>query len=103
MASIGVLAMALRGYDGSPSSDSEEFVAIAMMALGFPSSLVVTAVMVGGAAALDAFAGITLHVSRLSIVLRWMAFALVGYAQWFWLLPRVVRAAKGTSRPHPPS
>lgn len=105
------LMLALRGYDGSPNSDAEEFLAWAMIALGFPSSLLWSACFAAVAYVLASRFQVTIPTSYASMVISWAALFVLGYVQWFVCLPWLVRKytarrkSRGTvsSEPSPPT
>jgi hypothetical protein len=89
-AAIAVLAWALLRFDGSPNWDGEEVLVYAMIALGFPSSLVAVSVLSAVHAMLDSSAGIQIATSRAEMLLSWSVMAAIGYLQWFTLVPWLV-------------
>jgi hypothetical protein len=89
-AAIAVLAWALLRFDGSSNWDGEEVLVYAMIALGFPSSMVAVGVVAAAYAILDITAGIQIATSRAEMLFAWSVMATVGYLQWFTLVPWLV-------------
>lgn len=81
--SIFVLAVTLYAYDDKPLSDIWVFLTWLMLILSFPTGLVVSAVHY----ALGAGFSITIQTSYLSLALEWAAYFVLGYLQWFKLVP----------------
>jgi hypothetical protein len=89
--SIFVLAVTLYAYDGKPLSDIWVFLTWLMLILSFPAGLVVSAVHY----ALGAGFSITVQTSYLSLALEWVAYFVLGYLQWFKLLPYLIGKLRG--------
>jgi hypothetical protein len=92
-ASLTVLAFTLWAYSPGPQSDAVAVFAWAMVALGFPASLLVSLAVAGVLALVDAVPQFP-HGSvpfQLGLPLVWSAFCVAGYTQWFLLVPRVWR------------
>jgi hypothetical protein len=89
-AAIAFLAWALLRFDGSSNWDGEEVLVYAMIALGFPSSMVAVGVVAAAYAILDITAGIQIATSRAEMLFAWSVMATVGYLQWFTLVPWLV-------------
>lgn len=89
-AAVIVLAFTLYAFDGKPNSDIGILFAWYMLALSFPASLVVPLVHV----ALFDGLGIAVESSYSSFVLDWLGFFLVGYLQWFVVVPWLWRKWK---------
>lgn len=81
--SAAVLAMTLFAFDGDPRSDAAIFFAWCMLFLSFPAGLFVSLVHTFASETL----GITIATSYVSIFIDWLGFLLLGYMQWFILLP----------------
>lgn len=88
------LVVTLRGYDGAPNSDSEDVLAWCMLALGFPSSLLFPAAFSLVAATRALLGGGEMVVSYWSLLASWFCLSVLGYVQWFVLLPVVIRKAR---------
>lgn len=90
------LAYAHRGYQGTSDWKMEEGLAFDMIILSFPCSfLIPLALSLIGA--ILGFLGLALpESSRLEMTTTWFAFVMAGYAQWFILLPRLLRLRKRT-------
>jgi hypothetical protein len=87
---VAVLGWALLRFDGSSNWDGEEVLVYAMIALGFPSSLVAVGILAAAYAMLDITAGIEIATSRAEMLLSWSLMATVGYLQWFTLVPWLI-------------
>lgn len=92
---IAVLAITLWGFDGKPNSDIGVFLAWSMLVLAVPSSFVVALVFSGIAMAADRFFSVVIPTTYVSLALTWACFAVVGYWQWFVLLPWIRRKWAG--------
>lgn len=101
--SAAVLLVSLYFYDGKPNSDADVLLAYGMLALAFPISLLL-AIIAGiiGQSAYSSF-GYVLETSYWSIALTWLCFFVVGYLQWFKLVPyligklRALRTQRGSA------
>ena len=85
-ASIFVLCVTLYAFDGKPNSDIGIFFAWCMLFLSFPSGLLVSLVHM---TLYDGFS-VAVETSYLSLVLDWVGFLVLGYLQWFKLLPYLI-------------
>lgn len=83
---IFVLAVTLYAYDGGPNSDIGIFFAWCMILVSFPSGLLVPL----GHTALDELFSVAIETSYLSFLVDWFAFLILGYLQWFKLLPYLI-------------
>ena len=90
-ATLFVLFVTLYSYDGKPLSDIWIFLTWLMLILSFPAGLVVSAVHY----VLGAGFSITVETSYLSLALEWAAYFVLGYLQWFKLLPYLVDKLRG--------
>lgn len=91
-----VLVLTLRGFDGGRNPDAEEFLAWSMLVLGFPSAILYSAVFALAAALLAARFSTTIPTSYGSILVSWVVLTALGYAQWFILLPKLVRKVRAS-------
>jgi len=89
-ATVLVLAITLYAFDGTSNSDIGIFFGWCMLALSFPGSLLIPLVHV----ALYDGLSIMIETSYLSLVLDWLGFFVIGYVQWFVLLPWLWRKCK---------
>lgn len=85
-ATVFVLLVTLYAFDGKPNSDIGIFFAWCMLFLSFPSGLLVSLVYVAVYEGLS----ITIETSYLSLVLDWVGFFVLGYLQWFKLVPWLI-------------
>ncbi len=90
-ATVLVIAITLYAFDGTSDSDIGIFFAWCMLALAFPGGLLIPLVHV------VLYDGLSIMVmtSYLSFVLDWAGFFVLGYLQWFMLLPWLWRKWKG--------
>ena len=92
--SVAVLLATLYFYDGKPNSDADLLLAYGMLTLSFPVSLLLSAIIgVVGYLAYSMY-GYVVQTSYWSIVLTWLCFFVVGYWQWFKLVPWFIRRIK---------
>jgi hypothetical protein len=88
---VAALVAALRGYRSASDFMVEEALALQMMALGFPASLVVWISFVVVGFTLDRF-GLSLpSSSRPEMIATRFTFATAGYIQWFVVVPYLIR------------
>lgn len=85
-AAIFILVVTLYAYGGKPNSDIGIFFAWCMLFLSFPGGLLVSLAHV----ALYEVFSISITTSYLSFVLDWLGFIILGYLQWFKLLPYII-------------
>lgn len=91
LSAVGVLVGTLAGFDGRPNSDIEEVLAWTMVTLGFPLSLVYPVIFAVFADIRAAMGSSPLATSYMTLVLSWCALFALGYAQWFRVVPALVR------------
>jgi hypothetical protein len=87
---VVVLLVTLSGFDGYGNGDIWIFLTWAMLVLAFPVGLVISLAHV----VLDLGFSITIGPSYFSLVIEWLAYFGLGYAQWFVLLPWLWRKWK---------
>jgi hypothetical protein len=102
-ACLAVLAFTLSAYSPGPRSDAVVVFAWAMVALGFPASLLVSLALAAFLALVDVmpefpFGSVPFHIG---LPLVWSAFCAAGYAQWFVLIPRIWRSTHKSERANP--
>jgi hypothetical protein len=85
-AAIFVIAVTLYAFDGKPNSDIGIFFAWCMLILSFPGALLVSLVHV----ILFDRLSVTIETSYFSFLVDWTALVVLGYLQWFKLLPYVI-------------
>lgn len=91
VAAVLVLAVTLYAFDGKPNSDIGIFSVWYMLALSFPCGLLVSLAHV----VLYDGLSITVETSYLSLVLDWVGAFVLGYLQWFKLLPYLITKLRG--------
>jgi len=86
--SLAVLLYCQYVYDGKPNSDAEEVLILAMFVLSFPASFAAGAMAVAVAYVSEYILHTPVHTGRLEMVGVWFLFSILGYLQWFMLIPR---------------
>jgi hypothetical protein len=90
-ACLAALVYSYKVYQGPSDWKLEEGLAVEMMALSFPSSLVVVAGVILAGTSLGLF-GLSLPASsRPEMTAMWFLFVAAGYVQWFVVVPRLQR------------
>jgi putative Mn2+ efflux pump MntP len=87
--SIALLLFCQYVYDGKPNSDAEEVLILGMFVLSFPVSFLAGAIGVGVAYLLENVLHTLVRTGRLEMFVVWFLFFMLGYLQWFALIPRV--------------
>jgi hypothetical protein len=87
--SLAVLFYCLYVFDGRPNSDSEQVLIILMFVLSFPAAFVAGGIAVGIAFVSEHLLHAPLNASRLEMFFVWILFSMLGYLQWFVLVPRI--------------
>jgi hypothetical protein len=83
---VVVLGITLYGYDDKPNSDIAVFLAWWMIGLSMPAGLLVPLIH---SSLYDTFA-LSLPTSYISLFIDWVGFFVLGYVQWFKLLPYMI-------------
>ena len=84
---VMVLFITLFFYDGKTNSDVDTILAYGMFILSFPIGLLM-AIFAGGIGYVaNSLYGYVVPVSYLTIAIGWILFFVVGYLQWFVLVP----------------
>lgn len=86
-----VLFVTLYGFDGKPNSDIGVFFAWAILFLSFPMGLILPLIYV----VLYDLLSISTSTTYLSIMIDWTVVFMVGYFQWFKLLPFLIEKWRG--------
>jgi len=86
---LAVLLYCQYAFDGQPNSDSEEVLIIMMFVLSFPASFLAGGFAVAVAFVWERFLHVPLHTGRLEMLFVWSLFSVLGYLQWFALVPRM--------------
>ena len=94
VACLAVLAFAIWGRD---LRDTDIVVAYAMLLLSFPSSCVVAMAFGAISSVLESVFGFVVPGGITNNVVAILAFAVVGYAQWFILVPWLYRKLRAPS------
>lgn len=90
LCAVSIMAVTLIQYEPGPKSDIGIFLVYGMLALAFPSSLLVAALIALLVLAKDFFGVEVLDwigSNHIGMVGMWLAFFAAGYAQWFHLVP----------------
>jgi hypothetical protein len=85
--SVATLIYCQHAYDGTPNSDAEQVLIILMFILSFPASFIAGGIVVAAAFGEERVMHSSMHVSRIEMLLVWFLFLVVGYIQWFILIP----------------
>lgn len=85
--SVTVLVLSLVSFDGRPNSDAGLLLLYSMLVLSFPAGLVFTMLVAGLYAALQSAFSVVVPTSYLEMAFEWTGFFIVGYLQWFRLVP----------------
>lgn len=96
IAGVMVLLTTIYFFDGEQNSDIDVFLIWLMLALSFPGGIVCALIFSGFAYVLYQATAMTVPTTYLSILLFWAVFFVVGYWQWFVLVPRLVKRFKGS-------
>lgn len=88
---VVALLVTLYGFDGKTNSDIWIVLTWSMLVLSFPASLIVSLAHM----ALGAGLSLTIKTSFLSLAVEWATYFVLGYLQWFVLLPWLWRTWKG--------
>jgi hypothetical protein len=89
-----VLFVTVYGFDGKPNSDIGTFLAWVMLGLTAPLGLLVPLFHV----CLYEAVLLSIPTSYLSLSLDWLGFFMLGYLQWFKLVPFLIRCWKSHNR-----
>ncbi|MRD49797.1 hypothetical protein GHT07_21215 [Caenimonas koreensis DSM 17982] len=85
-----VLVVSMLGFDGKPNSDIAVFLVWLMIGLTAPAGLLVPL----GHVALYEIYLLSVPTSYESLFFDWLAFCVLGYLQWFKLVPFVFERAR---------
>lgn len=85
-----VLIVTLYFFDNRPNSDIEVFLIWSMLLLSFPSGLLIIFLFAGISYFLYHFFSVVIVTSYAELLLSWFTFSIVGYLQWFKLIPHLV-------------
>lgn len=96
---IIALVNAHKGYRGSSDWKMEEGLAFQMLVLSFPSSFAVAVGLALTGAMLGLFGLALPSSSKVEMTAGWFLFVVVGYAQWFILLPSFLKRRKRNTGP----
>jgi riboflavin transporter FmnP len=86
VACVGVLLFA---YVGRDIRDTDIVVLVALLVLGFPVSLALSAILTGIFYLLDAWWGVVVPGGFSSNLFAWVLFVAAGYMQWRLIVPHV--------------
>lgn len=89
-ATIFVLSITLYGFDGKPFSDIWIISTWLMLILSLPAGLIVSFMHM----ILGKLFAITVETSYFSLTTEWLIYFILGYVQWFVLLPWLWRKWK---------
>jgi hypothetical protein len=89
--SFCILALTMHYFDGSPESDVDALLIWGMMVMSFPAGLAVILVLGAASYLLGAALSITVSVTAEYLLWVWLVFLIVGYLQWFTLVPLLLK------------
>jgi hypothetical protein len=87
---IVILATTLSKFDQRPDSDIADFLVWGMLVLTVPSGILAMLLYAGFAYALHNTFAVTVPTTYSTLSVTWLLYFVVGYVQWFYLLPRLV-------------
>ena len=90
-----VLFVTLYAFDGKPNSDIGIFLVWSMLFISFPASLIYAGLFSVVALIMETFLSTPIPTTYLSLTIDWVAFFILGYLQWFKLIPYVVTKLRG--------
>ncbi len=94
---IVVLCITLYFYDGKPNSDISDFLVWTMVLLTFPLGLVIGLLIGWISFLLYESTGVMSSVSYGMLFIAWLIFFIVGYLQWFKMIPLLIQKIKSRS------
>lgn len=100
LASVAVWAITLYAYDPATAKDADLILVYGMFVLAFPSGFLVAA-FIALLAYVEEGTGVPMlnaNYGRGAITLMWLCFVVVGYLQWFRLLPWLVEMRRARHR-----
>ena len=100
---IAALVASLLLFDGRTNSDVDILLGYAMLALSFPLGMVLAAMLSVFARLLFETEGFVFTTSYLWLIVEWLLLFVVGYLQWFTLLPWLWRKWKSRRAGSPTS
>ena len=86
---VVVLLITLYKFDHRPDSDISDYLIWSMLVLSAPSGVLVLLLNASLAYVLYNYLSIIIPTTYLTLGVTWLLFFLIGYFQWFYLLPRV--------------
>ncbi|WP_320708485.1 hypothetical protein, partial [Enterobacter cloacae] len=90
-----ILVITLSFFDGQKNSDIEDFLIYSMLLLTFPSGIIFTGIAFIILYMLTFFIEeMVLNVGYIYLTIEWLFLVLVGYIQWFLLIPIIYKKYK---------
>lgn len=86
---VVVLLISIVKFDNRPDSDISDYLIWSMLVLSAPSGVLVLLLNASLAYVLYNYFSIIIPTTYLTLGVTWLLFFLIGYVQWFYLLPRV--------------
>ena len=93
-----VLMVTLDKFDHRPDSDISDFLIWSMLVLSAPSGILILLLNASLAYILYSALAITIPTTYLTLSVTWLLFFIIGYAQWFYLLPRVAAKSRASTK-----
>ena len=95
--SIMSLIYSLYIYEGKPNDEADLILVLSMLALTFPAGLLYALMFSIVADIFYKYYAVVFTVTYTSMVVSWLFLFLLGYFQWFWLLPKIIQKIKNKS------
>lgn len=95
LACLAVLLITVFFFDGTSGDDIEILYTWGIQLLSFPCGILLSLIISGVFYLLNNLWGIIVSASMPYFLLTWAAYCLVGYIQWFWLIPKLILFYKG--------
>ena len=84
---VAALIGAMIVFDSSENRDTDIVLAVVMMALSFPASVVVAGSYAALLMSLESAFGFSLGPGRAAMAINWLGLFAAGYFQWFCVVP----------------
>ena len=94
---VMVLMVTLYKFDHRPDSDISDFLIWSMLILSAPSGVFVLLLNASLAYMLYSALAITIPSTYLTLGVTWLLYFIIGYFQWFCLLPRIAAKKRAST------
>lgn len=85
-----ILLVTLYAFDDKPNSDIDIFLSWSMLVLSFPAGLIFALLFTGISILLGKYFSMVIYTTYLYLGLSWLILFVLGYLQWFKLMPYLV-------------